>query len=108
MSGIEKDLGPKGLVVLEGAINEGADIPAFVQQFQPGFPVGTFDRMLAGAYMQLSPMVRAFVPFMLFIDRNGMIQAQYTGGDDFLKEESAQDRNIREEALKLLKLPRKK
>jgi len=79
-----------------------ADVPGFVQRFQPGFPVGTIDRIQAGSVMELSPMVRTFVPFMLFIDRKGVIQSQYTGSDDFLKDEAGQDQKIRAEVQKLL------
>jgi hypothetical protein len=32
-------------------------------------------------FMQLSLMVRTFVPYIAFIDRKGMIRAQLTGGD---------------------------
>lgn len=88
--------------MIEGAMNEDANVPAFAQQYGADFPVGKVDYKLAGAYFQLSPMVRSFVPFMMFIDRKGMIQAQYTGGDDFLKDEDTQPQKIRDEVLKLL------
>jgi thiol-disulfide isomerase/thioredoxin len=100
--GIEKDFGPKGLRVLEGALDDNPDIPQFVQRFQTNFPVGAVDRLTAAGYMQLSPMVRNSVPFMLFVDRKGVIQAQYTGGDDFLLNEGAQDQKIRAEVQELL------
>lgn len=32
-------------------------------------------------FMQISPMVRTFVPYIAFIDRKGIIRAQFTGGD---------------------------
>jgi len=83
-------------------MDEGANIPEFVQRFHANFPVGTIDRFVAGAYMQLSPMVRSSVPFMLFVDRKGVIQAQYTGGDDFLVDEANQDQKIRAEVKELL------
>lgn len=57
--------------------------------------------MAALGYMQISPMVRSFVPFMLMIDRKGDIRAQFTGGDrDFFDDQMNQ--HIREELLKLL------
>ena len=104
LNGVQRDLGPKGLQVMAGAMNaaEGASIPQFIQKFQPVYPLGAVDQISAGAYMQLSPMVRTFVPYMLIIDRKGVIRAQYTGGDPFLQDEAAQDRNIREEVSKLL------
>jgi hypothetical protein len=91
---------------VEGAINAGADIPGFIRQFNAPFPVGTADNMAALNYMELSPMVRSFVPFMLFIDRQGMIRAQFTGNDppDFFLADKM-EQNIREQALKLLSEP---
>ena len=90
--------------MVEGAINAGADIPEFINRFAVPFPVGNADNMAALAYMQLSPMVRSFVPFMLLIDRKGEIRAQFTGGDrDFFNDQMEQ--HIREELLKLLNEP---
>lgn len=91
-----------GLQVLEGTIDEGADVPGFISRFQPNFPVGKVDYMAANTYMQLSPMVRNFVPFLVIIDRKGTIRAQYTGGDDVLKDEENQDKRLREELAKWL------
>jgi hypothetical protein len=105
LSGIQKELGSKGLQIIEGTLNADPDIPGFLQRFQPNFPVGSIDPINAGAIMQLSPMVRTFVPYMLIVDRKGVIQAQYTGGDDFLKDEEKQEQNIRSEILKWLKQP---
>jgi hypothetical protein len=89
-------------VVLEGAMNDNADVAEFAKTYGPNIPVGTVDRISGGANMQIPPMERAFVPFMMFIDRNGMIQSQYTGGDAFLSDEGAQEKNIRAEVMKLL------
>ena len=92
--------------MVEAAINAGADVPGFIRQFNTPFPVGTADNMSALNYMELSPMVRSFVPFMLFIDRQGVIRAQFTGSDPpnfFLADKM--DQNIREQAMKLLSEP---
>jgi thiol-disulfide isomerase/thioredoxin len=102
LSGLEKELGPKGFQVLEGAINEGADVPAFVRQFQPAFPVGTAGQLDALGYMQLSPMVRNLLPYIAFVDRKGMIRAQFTGAD--LADEN-QEKVLRENAEKLVNEP---
>ena len=60
--------------------------------------------MAALGYMQLSPAVRSFVPFMLLIDRKGEIRAQFTGGDqNFFNDQMEQ--HIREEVMKLLNEP---
>jgi len=39
------------------------------------------NQMDALSFMQISPMIRTFVPYIAFIDRKGMIRAQFTGGD---------------------------
>jgi thiol-disulfide isomerase/thioredoxin len=101
LNGIQKDLGPKGFQVLAGAMDDGS-IPDFVKRFQPAFPVGHVDQLNASTYMQLSPTVRTFVPFLLFIDRSGNIQSQYTGGDPFLQDEANQEKSIRDEVAKYL------
>jgi len=91
---------------VEGAINPNPDVVGFIRQYNPPFPVGTADNTAALGYMELSPMVRSFVPFMLFIDRQGMIRAQFTGSEPpgfFLADKMEQ--NIREQAMKLLSEP---
>lgn len=88
--------------MIEAAINDDPHVPEFIQRFQTDFPVGVVDRMTAATFMQFSPMMRTYVPYMAFIDRKGEIRAQYSGSDDFLRDENAQDKNIREEAEKLL------
>lgn len=102
MSGIQNDLGPKGFQAVEAAINDNPDVPGFVRQYKPGFPIGTADQNIARTYMQLSPVVRTYVPYLLIIDRAGVIRAQYTGGEPFLADESELEKNIRSEVSKLL------
>jgi hypothetical protein len=99
---MERELGPKGFAVLEGAINTDANIPLFIQQFHPAFPVGMASQMGALQYMQLSPVVLNFVPYIAFIDRKGIIREQLTGKD--LSDET-QARIFRDIAVKLLNEP---
>ena len=102
MSGIEKDLGPKGFAVLEAALNDNPDIPGFVQKYSATFPVGTAGGLSALEYMQWPPSQRPLVPLMAFIDRAGVIRAQYTGVDaTFFNDDM--DQHIREEVEKLIK-----
>ena len=102
MSGIQKELGPKGFAVLAGTVNDDPNIPEFNQRFEPGFPIGEADKLGALEYMQMDPSKRPpFVPYVVFIDRKGIIRAQYTGSDKIL-DESQSDKLLREEALKLL------
>lgn len=101
MSGIEKDLGPKGFAVVEAAVNDNPEIPDFVQRFQPNFPVGTAPGDSALGYLQWPRDKVPLVPLMVFIDRKGMIRAQYSGHDaEFFNDQ--QDQHIRAEAEKLL------
>ena len=39
------------------------------------------NQMDALQFMEISPMIRTFVPYIAFIDRKGTIRAQFTGGD---------------------------
>ena len=103
MSGIQKDLGPKGLQVIEAAINQNADVPGFIKQYQPAFPVGIVDHVTAIGYMQFPLTARPpFVPYLVLIDRTGTIRAQYNGSDPLLGDEAAMDKNLREEVTKYL------
>jgi hypothetical protein len=70
-----------------------------MRQFQPTFPVGMANQMDALQFMEISPMIRTFVPYVAFIDRKGMIRAQFTGGD--LTDETL-DKVLRENAEKLV------
>ena len=102
MGGIERDLGPKGFAVVEAALNDNADVPGFMRQYNTPFPVGTTSGSNAMEYLQWPPTQRPLVPLMVFIDRAGMIRAQYSGYDtDFFGD--AIEKNLREQAEKLLK-----
>lgn len=103
MSGIQNELGPKGFQAIEAAINENPNVPGFIEQFRPTFPVGVADYIAAMGYMQFPVAVRPpFVPYLVIIDRTGTIRAQYTGNDPLLVNESAIDKNLRMEILKYL------
>ena len=102
MSGIEKDLGPKGFAVIEAAVNENPDVPGFIRTYNPPFPVGTASGLGALEYMQWPAGQRPLVPLMAFVDRTGMIRAQYSGLDASFFDDDM-DKHIRQEAEKLLK-----
>lgn len=87
--------------MLEGAVNEDANIQEFIQRFNPSFPVGKANAIGALEYMQLNPQVRTYVPYMVFIDRKGIIRSQYTGTDQIMNE-SVSEKLLREEAEKYL------
>jgi hypothetical protein len=88
--------------VVEGVVNEGADIPDFIKRFSPSFPVGKANPLGALDYLQMNPSVRAAVPYMVFIDRKGVIRSQFIGSDPMLADEAQQDKRLRAEAEKYL------
>ncbi len=98
---IYPELAPKGFAVVEAALNQNPDIPSFVQQFKVPFPVGTAGVMPALDYIQWPKDKRPLVPFVVFIDRKGIIRAQYTGVDEAFFD-AQQEQHMREEAEKLL------
>jgi peroxiredoxin len=101
LSKLKAEFGPKGFQPLGVAINPEADVNDFVKRFQVGFPVGKGSREAAYAYLQHSIMAPSFyVPQMVFVDRKGVIRAQYGGSDPFLT--SNEEANIRGMLQKLL------
>jgi hypothetical protein len=102
LSGIQTELKPKGFEVVEAAINENADVPGFIAQYKPPFPVGTAGALPALQYLEWPPDKRPLVPLMVFIDRMGIMRAQYTGADEDFFNEQQMDQHIRAEAEKLL------
>ena len=92
--------------VLEGAFNPDARqrLAEFVNRFKPTFPVGTVDAAFVNNYSQITPDMRPQVPIIFFIDRKGMIRAQYFGQDPIFNLGDT-SRNIRAEIDKLLAEP---
>jgi hypothetical protein len=85
---------------LEAAINENPNVPDFIKQFHPPFQVGITSWATAKEYLQISPTTRTFVPFMVLIDRKGIIQVQHTGDEQYFNDQ--QDEHIRADVEKLL------
>lgn len=105
---MQNEFGPKGLRVIECAVNNNADalIPAFVRDFKTNFPVGyNYDQdFILGPYLQHPVGKVPSMPMLVFIDRRGMIRAEYEGQDDFISSPN-QEQNIRAEIRKLLAPP---
>jgi hypothetical protein len=101
---MQEELGPKGFQALEAAINDKPDVPGFILQFKPSFPIGIADNVQARSYLQLGISEQAYVPLLVIIDRQGNIRFQHTGGqqkffsDDLIR----QTMNLRDEIDKLL------
>jgi thiol-disulfide isomerase/thioredoxin len=101
LEGIYKDYRPKGFEVVEAALNSNPDIPSFVSQFKVPWPVGTAGVLSAVDYIQWPKDKRPLVPFVVFIDRKGMIRAQYTGVDEAYFD-AQQEQHMRDDVEKLM------
>lgn len=103
LSKLNRELGA-AFQPLGAAMNEGANVPAFVQAYGVNFPVGTVRPDTAYAFLQHSVMRPGFYfPQLVFIDRKGVIRAQYGGADAFLQ--TNEEANIRNMVQKLLAEP---
>ena len=77
-------------------------MPEFNLRYGVNFPSGFAARESVMDYLQHPPGKPGYVPEAIFIDRNRMIRAQYSGEQDFFKD---QDKNIRAMVESLLKEP---
>ena len=101
---LNKEYGPKGFQPIGGAINEDAaqQLATFIKEQGVNYPVGLLNRDNAYAFLQHSVMMTMPMPQLVFIDRQGMIRAQYSGTSAFFNDE---ERNMREQIESLLKEP---
>jgi peroxiredoxin len=81
LSGLERELGPRGLKVVGIAFNEEAQnnpeaIHGFVAANQVSFPVGATSREAVLKYLGISVVERFVVPQIVIVDRSGVIRAQ--------------------------------
>src|SRR5207247_7649286 len=80
---------------------DAANVHDFIKTYKPAFPVGEAAGLNALEYLQWPPSERPLVPIMVFNDHKEMIRAQFTGADAKLFDDG-QEKNIREQAAKLL------
>jgi peroxiredoxin len=109
MRGLIKDqaeFGSKGLQVVACAIEDMAAtaVPGFIRQFQPNFPVGYGTNAEAVKYLQHPPMMGFYMPALVFIDKTGVIRAQYEGRDEMLKE-ATQEKTVRDKIVEIMNAP---
>ena len=104
LSKMQKEYGPRGLQVLASATEDmaAAALPGFLRQFDPPFPVGINTTAEFTAYMQHPTMLQLYMPGLVFIDKDGIIQAQYEGRDPILEETNV-EKGIRAKVEELLK-----
>jgi thiol-disulfide isomerase/thioredoxin len=101
---LQQEYGPRGFEVLAAAIEDTAaqNVPRFIAQFRPSFPVGFTHRLSAGQYLQLSPSARMMMPQLVFVDRTGAIREQHAGDEPYFAPD-VQEKNLRNSIDALLK-----
>jgi peroxiredoxin len=106
LSKVQKEYGARGLQVLASATEDmaAAALPGFLREFDPPFPVGVNTTAEFVIYLQHPPMLQLYMPGLVFIDKDGMIRAQYEGRDAFLEELSV-EKNIRAKVEEMLAPP---
>jgi hypothetical protein len=86
MSAIYKQYNPMGFEALFAAVNENPEVANFAAKYRLPFPIGVGSGEKGREFFEF-PMVRpAYVPWLAFIDRNGVIRSQFSGTDSIFKE----------------------
>jgi hypothetical protein len=80
-------------------------VAAFVKQYKPNFPVGIVNGEFFVRWAQLTRDMRPTVPMVFIIDRDGILQAQYMGGDPMIYDDKYVDINLRAKLLQYLIRP---
>jgi hypothetical protein len=80
-------------------------VAGFVKQYKPNFPVGIVDGEYFVRWAQLTRDMRPSVPMVFIIDRDGMLQAQYMGGDPMIYDDKYVGENLRAKLLQYLIRP---
>jgi hypothetical protein len=104
MNKLYQEYGARGFQPLGVAFNPmaGMLVPDYVKSLGLTFPVGWSERDPVQNYLQHPAMERMMVPQLVFIDRKGMIRAQFSGDSEFFKDE---EKNMRAQIEALLKEP---
>ena len=102
---IAKDYAGKDVQILATAVEP--DVVAEHSRFQkrrscPPFPSATTNRAMWRSFWDFRPNDLVFFPQIVFIDRNGIIRAQFTG-DDAPMNKDIQEKSLREVLEKTIK-----
>ena len=84
------------------AVNTNApgNIDSFQKKHRVAFPIGVSNRSDWMRFADLSVMARPYVPYMMIVDRNGVIRHEHAGRDqEFWTDQEAR---LRDEVGKLL------
>ena len=100
---VAREYAPRGVQVVECAFNDSAalQLPDFLERFKPPFPVTYSAGAAVSAFLQrtifdTSPLQ---VPYLVLIDRAGVIRGEFPGENEFFKSPGA---NLRGQLDKLL------
>jgi len=104
LSRIAKDYAGKDVWIAASAVEpmSSLNIPDFKKTFTPAFPVGYNDQGYVSKFLGLPPNEPVFFPQVVFIDRNGIVRAQFTGGDKPM-DKDIQEKSLRETLEKTIK-----
>jgi peroxiredoxin len=91
MNKLQAEFAARGVQAVGVAINDdsGSLTAAYVKEFALSYPVGWAKREPVIGFLQHPPMVAMMMPQLVFIDRKGVIRAQFPGGDPFFENEEA-------------------
>lgn len=104
------EFGSQGFTPVAVAINDMAHmyVTDFIKNLGISFPVGWQVRENALVFLQHSEMETMMMPQLAFIDREGMIRAQFAGNDPFFVDDVKQEANMRTQIKALLQPVAKK
>ncbi len=101
---IQKDYAARNVQVVECAFEEDVTTtyPMFLQVFKPNFPTGYTTAVLVKKYLKWNDLTDGMlmIPYMIFIDANGIIRGDFSGKDGFFNEA---DKNVRAQLDKMTK-----
>ena len=100
LNGLQKEYGPRGLQVISAAFNDLPNVPNFINEYKPSYPVGSTSRADVLKFVGRATDAEMYVPITVFIDRKGVIRAEYMGDNAFF---ANYEKNIRAHVEELLK-----
>jgi thiol-disulfide isomerase/thioredoxin len=101
---MQQEYGPRGFQSIGVATNQMAHmlVNDYRRDFGLTYPVGFTSHETAVEWLQHPVMLTMYMPQLVFIDRNGMVRAQYPGTDKFFVDEET---NMRKQIEALLNEP---
>ena len=102
MNRVQAEYGARGVQAVGIAINDenGSLASGYVKEFGLTYPIGWAKHQVAVDFLQHPVMLRMMMPQLMFIDRAGVIRAQYPGTDPFFQNEEAGMRKMLDSLLK--------